>query len=356
MTFNPTELMREDLQDIKPYQPHDYPDTIKLDANENPYPFPQEALEEIKNRLEKVNFPLYPDPMAVELRHSISRYVGVRPEQVIVGNGSDELIFYLAQAFGSGGNLVISSPTFSMYRIHSQIAGAEAVELPREEDFGVNPRVLAKAVQAAKARLLVLCSPNNPTGNATSLEVIEEILASTNAVVVVDQAYLEFGGVDCTPLLDKYPNLVILRTFSKAFGLAGLRVGYMLASEQLINDLLRIKQPYNLNSFSQMAAGVALEYLPTFKEQWQQIIANRDYIIKAISQLPGVEVFPTDANYILFRTDMDAGEVHQKLLGQKILVRNLGSDLAGYLRVNAGTKEESEAFVKALSNAVNEVK
>ncbi|MBM7854264.1 histidinol-phosphate aminotransferase [Desulfohalotomaculum tongense] len=354
--FNPALLMREDLRDLKPYQPHDYPNTIKLDANENPYPFPPRALKELNDLLSDVNFPRYPDPAAVELRRSIAGYAGVRPGQVMVGNGSDELIFYLALAFGSGGKVAIASPTFSMYRIHSRIAGADPVEIPRERDFSINPRAMVKAVQAAGARMLVLCSPNNPTGNAIPLETVEEILAGTSGLVVVDQAYLEFGGADCVPLLEKYPHLVILRTFSKAFGLAGLRVGYMLAGEPLINELLRIKQPYNLNSFSQRAAWVALKYLPVFKEQWKQIISQRDYIKEELSQMPGIRVYPSDANYILFHTEMGAGVLHNKLLEKRILIRNLGKDMPGYLRVNAGTREESEAFIQAMSAITNGVK
>ncbi|MEG6616155.1 histidinol-phosphate transaminase [Peptococcaceae bacterium 1198_IL3148] len=355
--FNPELLMREDLRTLKPYQPHDYPGTIKLDANENPYPFPQEALAEISAQLKQLAFPRYPDPMAEALRQDIASYVGVQPEQVLMGNGSDELIFNLAMAFGSGGKVVIAGPTFSMYRIHSRIAGAEPVEVPRQQDFSINPNVIDMAVKATSARLVMLCSPNNPTGNGTSLQVLEEVLANTNGVVVVDQAYIEFGGEDCVPLLAKYPNLVILRTFSKAFGLAGLRIGYLLADETVVNALLRIKQPYNLNSFSQVAGGVALKYLPHFKDQWQKIIADRDQMITSLSQLPSLKVYPTNANFMLVHTDMDANVLHRKLLEKNILVRNLGRSLPNHLRISVGTTEENEQLLQAtkaiITNGVN---
>ncbi|MBO8137179.1 MAG: histidinol-phosphate transaminase [Desulfotomaculum sp.] len=354
--FNPGQYVREDLRDLQPYKPHDYPGVIKLDANENPYPFPREALDNIGALLSEINFHRYPDPMADKLREDIAGYAGVRPGQVLVGNGSDEIIFYLAQAFGSGNRVVIASPTFSMYRIHSRIAGAEPVEVPREEDFSINPRLIKTAVKASGAGLVMLCSPNNPTGNAEPLDVIEEILAGTNAVVVVDQAYLEFGGDDCVPLLSRYPNLVILRTFSKAFGLAGLRVGYMLAGEAIINELLRIKQPYNLNAFSQAAASTALKYLPEFQKQWKMILRQRDCIMEEMTQIPGVTVYPSDANYILFQTAVDAGLVHSRLLEKGVLVRKLGQELPGHLRVSAGTEDESRAFISAMRSIINEVK
>lgn len=352
--FKPGQLLREDLRDLKPYQPHDYPGAIKLDANENPYPFPREALGEICNLISEVDIPRYPDPVAMALRKDIAQYAGVQPEQVMVGNGSDELIFNLAMAFGGGGKVVIASPTFSMYRIHSRIAGAEPVEIPRDNDFNINSGVMIMSARGIGAKMVVLCSPNNPTGNATGLETIKEILEDTNGIVVVDQAYLEFGGEDCVPLLAKYPNLVILRTFSKAFALAGLRVGYLLASPEIVNELMRIKQPYNLNSFSQTAARVALKHLPLFKEQWKMITADRDKLAGALSAMPGIKVYPSDANYIMFSTEMDAGRVHTKLLEQNVLIRNLGGDLPGFLRVNVGTPGENEAFIKAMAKITAE--
>ncbi|WP_031515510.1 histidinol-phosphate transaminase [Desulfofalx alkaliphila] len=354
--FNPSLLMREDLRRLKPYQPHDYPDTVKLDANENPYPFPAEALEEIGAMVGRVDFPRYPDPVANDLRRDLADYAGVQPEQILVGNGSDEIILNLAMAFGGGRSVVIAAPTFSMYRIDSQIAGAEPVEVPRSDNFDINAGVMVMAVRGTGAKLMILCSPNNPTGNATKMEVIEEIVDNTDALVVVDQAYIEFGGEDCVRLLDKYPNVAILRTFSKAFGLAGLRVGYLLASPAVINELMRIKQPYNLNSFSQMSARVALKYLPRFKAQWQKIIAHRDELSQQLSKMPGLEVYPSDANFILFRTGLDADFVHSRLIEKKVLIRNLGKDMPGYLRVSVGTAQENAVFIKALSEIIGEVK
>ncbi len=355
--FDPLMLLREDLRDLKPYQPHHCPGTIKLDANENPYPFPPQVLAEISRALSQVDFPVYPDPAAEELSTAAAQYAGVKREQVLMGNGSDELILNLALAFGSGSKVVIAEPTFSMYRIHSQIAGAEAVKVPRNEDFGINPAVMIMAARATKAKLMFLCSPNNPTGNATPLSAIEEILANTNAIVVVDQAYLEFGGEDCVPLLKKYPNLVILRTFSKAFGLAGLRVGYLLASPETVNVLLRVKQPYNLNSFSQSAARIVLKYQAEFAKQWLQIKADREEVKKALADLPGVTVYPSEANFLLLRTERDNGLIHRRLTDQGILVRNMGESMPGCLRISIGTTAQNEALLKAMETIfANEVK
>lgn len=346
--FDPLQLMREDLRNLLPYQPHDYPCSVKLDANENPYPFPAQAWAELSEELRRIKFSVYPDPLAEKLRNAVAEYAGVQAEQVMFGNGSDELIYYLAIAFGSGRKVVVAEPTFSMYGIQSRIVGAELINVPLNDDFTVNPAVMIMAARSTGAQLMFLCSPNNPTGNAIPLEVIEEILANTNAVIVVDQAYLEFGGEDCTVLLKKYPNLVILRTFSKAFGLAGLRIGYLLANAETVNALMRLKQPYNLNSFSQAAAYIALKYRAHFAEQWQKIKSERIRVFSALKETPGVTVYPSEANFLLFRTEQDCNMVHRQLIEQGILIRNMGDGMPGYLRVAIGTDSENNAFIQAL--------
>lgn len=353
--FNPFLLLREELRQLQPYQPHDYPGTIKLDANENPYPLPETIQQEAQDILKKSKFNRYPDPASTELRRGIARYAGVGVGQIMVGNGSDELILNLLQAFGSGGKVIITEPTFGMYRIHSCIAGAEAVTVSRREDFSVDASQVITAAEQNNAKLVMLCSPNNPTGNDTPLTVIEEILGNVPGIVVVDQAYVEFGGDDCVALLSKYPNLVILRTFSKAFGLAGLRLGYLLAHPGVVKELTRVKQPYNVNIFSQATGLAVLNHLDTFKAQWQQIITDRDTLAGELAKLPGLEVLPSVANFILIRYPAGAEKLHQKLLEQRVLVRYMGQGMPEYLRISVGTTEENKQLLQALQSITGEV-
>ena len=351
--FNLLKLVREDLQSLIPYDAPLYPGVVKLDANENPYDFPREAMEEIFRRTGAQDFSRYPDPGAVWLRRDISAYINMPIENIMVGNGSDELILNIALAFGMGGSMAVATPTFSMYALHGQVAGTRTVEVPRREDFGIDVEALIRAAADPAVRIVVICTPNNPTANACRPAEIEQVLAAVDALVVVDEAYVEFGGESCIALLESHPNLVVMRTFSKAFGLAGLRVGYLLAAEPVMAQLLKVKQPYNVNAFSQLAARVVLACGPLFKERIASILGERDRLLKELSLLPGVEVFPSDANFILFRTMQPAAAVYEGLLRRGVLIRNVsGPALANCLRVTVGRPEENALFLSKLIDII----
>lgn len=353
--FDLNRLSREDLQSLVPYDAHHYPGVVRLDANENPYDFPLEAREEIIRRAAASEFNRYPDPMARHLREKISLYIRVPPGNIMVGNGSDELIINLMLAFVSGAKAVVATPTFSMYALNGRVAGAGIIEAPRRDDFSIDAGELIRAGAGPAVKVIITCTPNNPTGNATSRAVLEEVLAGTGALVVVDEAYGEFGGESCVPLLEHYPNLVVLRTFSKALGLAGLRVGYLMANEPVISQLLKVKLPFNLNFFSQMAAQVVLECLPPFQERVAEILAERDRFYRRLSLVTGVEVFPSDANFILFRTALPSADVYRGLLDKGVLIRNVsGPGLANCLRVTVGRPEENEIFLSKISEIMEE--
>ncbi|MEW6574623.1 MAG: histidinol-phosphate transaminase [Bacillota bacterium] len=354
MTERVRDLVRPDLRDLVPYAVSHYPGYIKLDANENPYDFEPEVLAQIFQRVGGQTFTRYPDPMAVDLRRALAGYTGLEPGKILAGNGSDELILTLLLTFGGGGRVVITPPTFSMYGIHARIAGAVPVEVPRLEDFAPDVPALISAARTADARLVILCSPNNPTGNVVSRDEVETLLKETAGLVVLDEAYTEFAGDTCTDLVQRYPRLVVLRTFSKAFGLAGLRVGYLLADEAVISELLKVKQPFNLNAFSQLAALTVLEHLPVFEQRIRAIIADREELFRRLKEVPGVAVFPSRANFLLFRTPLPAATVYEGLLKHRVLIRNVeGPGLEGCLRVNVGTPEENETFVKALVDVLS---
>jgi histidinol-phosphate aminotransferase len=352
--FNISALARDDLKCMTPYHAPYFHDVIKLDANENPYGFPPEVLAEIFREVGSGDLSRYPDAAAEKLRISLCDYISVRPENIMAGNGSDELILNLMLAFGSGGKFAVATPTFSMYEVHGRIASSVMLEVPRSDNFRIDTNGLISAACLPEVKIIVICSPNSPTGNAVLPEEIEKILRSANAIVVVDEAYNEFGGETCVPLMDKYENLVILRTFSKAFGMAGLRVGYLLAGIQVINELLKVKQPYNLNVFSQTAACLVMQNLPLFKERVNNILLERENLFGDLSALPGVTAYPTQANFIMFRTGLPADRVYKELLGQGVLIRNVeGPCLPRCLRVSVGTAAENRIFVEKLSGIVN---
>lgn len=348
-----SELVRPELLSLKPYLVQSHPGAIKLDANENTYDFPEQVLDDVFGAVNAQTFGRYPDPAAGNLRAALAGYTGVASHRIMVGNGSDELIQNLMLTFAAGGKVVIATPTFGMYAIHATIAGAEPVALPREADFGVEPEAVIAAAGRPGVRMVVLCSPNNPTGNAIPLETTAEILARTGVIVVVDEAYYEFCGETAVSLLDRYPHLVLLRTFSKAFGLAGLRVGYMLAGREVTEAVWRIKQPFNVNAFSQLAATRLLAWRPVFERCIREICRSRDELLATMQHLPGVTVYPSRANFILFRTLLEAQKVYDGLLERGILVRLLdGPDLPGCLRVTVGQPEENAAFLKALAAVI----
>lgn len=348
-SFNLSSLLRSELQEIKPYDTQKYPNVIRLDANENPFAFPKDILEKIKAQVHEHFFNRYPDPLASELVNMLADYTKVPSTGIMVGNGADEVILNLLLTFASGGRVIITPPTFSMYKIHSLIAGATPVEIPRHPDFTVNVSAINEAAAHFDTRLILLCSPNNPTGNAIPPASIRSILEKSAALVVVDEAYIEFGGESCITLLNDYPNLVILRTFSKAFGLAGLRIGYLLSNPAVVQQLLRIKQPYNLNAFSQLAARVVLYHQAEFLAVVKKIIQGRKILSAELSNLPGVEVFPSVANFILFRTPFPATRLHRDLLEEGILIRDVSRQgLEKCLRVTVGKEEENEIFLTRL--------
>lgn len=351
--FNLSALVRQDLQDAVPYEAPFYADVVKLDANENPHHFPQEVLEEIFKEINTKALCRYPDALAVRLRRCLSDYISVPPGNILVGNGSDELILNLMLAFTAGAKYAVATPTFSMYGVHGRIVSGKMVEVPRRNDFSIDVDGLIAAASTPEVKIVVICSPNNPTGNATPPDEIEKILGQVNAIVVVDEAYNEFGGVSSVPLLDSYENLVVLRTFSKAFGMAGLRVGYLLAGSGIINELLKVKQPYNLNVFSQAAACAVMCNLSPFKERVKNILRERERLIAELTNIPGVRVFPTQANFIMFRTTLPADKVYNGLLGQGVLIRNVdGHLLPECLRVSVGTEEENNIFIEKLKKVI----
>jgi histidinol-phosphate aminotransferase len=316
---------------------------VKLDANENLYgPIP-----EIREAVASANFHIYPDPGQNALREAIAEYAGVAPDQVVAGAGADDLIDVLLR-IAQPSAIVDVPPTFGMYGFLAKINGAKVMEVTRLDDFRPDIPGIRAAVEDG-AKVVFLASPNNPTGNPLSHDEVREI-CGLEAFVAIDEAYIEFGGESAVPLLAEHPNLVILRTFSKWAGLAGLRVGYSLSSPEVARMLMQVKQPYNVNVAADMAARVALEHRGRIFETVKCIVAERERMSRAVGELGWLEPLPSQSNFVLFRVKgRDADEVTAQLRRKGVLVRHYRRpELAEYIRISAGRPEDTDRLLEAL--------
>ena len=334
-------LVKKQVSALRAYDAKRVPCRIKLDANESPYGFADAIGSSAGIRTNR-----YPDPEAGSLRRLIAKDLGVSPGNILFGNGSDELIYFLITTFG--GPVAIPVPTFSMYGIISHTLGEKKIEIPLDEDFDLDMDGFLKAVRKEKPKLIFLSSPNNPTGNCFSTERILKIIEVSRGIVIVDEAYQPFSSEKgMLPLLKDCRNLVIMRTLSK-IGLAALRLGFMLADHEIIREVNKVRLPFNVNSFSQAIAAAALKEKKEFRTSIKTIVTERERLLKEMQKTEGVITFPSEANFILFRVE-DPDYIYTSLLKRGILVRNLKNHVPGCLRVTVGTPQENTAFLKALN-------
>ncbi|MFH1415090.1 MAG: histidinol-phosphate transaminase [Elusimicrobiota bacterium] len=322
---------------------------IKLDAQENPYPIPQDIRKKIDNELTGAELNRYPDPQYVKLKELISGYCGVGPENILLGNGSDELIMsILIATAGGSGSVCAPTPTFAMYKILSQLTGREFVEIPLEYDFSLP----VTKIITLDPDLVFIAYPNNPTGNCFLKEKIKRLLEHSGSIVVVDEAYFEFAGKTFIDMINRYENLIILRTFSKAFSLAGIRAGYMIGGRSLIKEMRKAQLPYNLSIINQKILETVLENRDRILESVKTLTESRDKMYAELIDIAGIKPFPSEANYILMKID-NMGRVMKALKENHIKVREFGSAvLKDYLRVTVGTEEENRSFIQTLKQAL----
>ncbi|MDH4231402.1 MAG: histidinol-phosphate transaminase, partial [Nitrospirota bacterium] len=289
-------LVKKEVSILKAYSAKEIPCRIKLDANESPYGFADAA-----QCIAGLKTNRYPDPEAKTLRRLIAKDLGVKPENILFGNGSDELIYYLITTFG--GPVAYPVPTFTMYGIIGQALGEKRREVPLDKDFDLDIDQFLAAVKKEKPKLIFLSSPNNPTGNCFSSDRILKIIEASKGIVVVDEAYQPFSSeTGMLPLLQDYENLVIMRTLSK-IGLAALRLGFMIADPGLIEEVNKVRLPFNVNALSQAVAMAALKGKKAFRANIKTIITERERLLAEMEKLKGVIPFPTEANFILFRVN-----------------------------------------------------
>lgn len=342
------------LVDVTPYDPKYLPAEAYLSANENPSDVAAEIRQEVKRELNKVQFNRYPDPLANELRDMIAEANGLDRDQVLMGNGGDELLFNIALCWGGPGRKFLNMPpTFSVYENNAQLTNTEVVNIPRRDDYSIDEEAVLARVAEGDIDYVIVTSPNNPTGDLASDAFVLKLLDATDALVLVDEAYFEFSRGTMRPYLAQHKNLLILRTFSKAFSLAGVRMGYLLGNAEVIREFLKVRQPYSVDSVSQAIARVVYRNRAKFEHGIMQIIDERTRVYQALCEIDGVTAYPSHANYILFHVE-GADVVWQKLYDQGILVRDFSHAplMEMCLRVSIGSPEENDRFLNALREII----
>lgn len=347
--------LRDDLRGLTPYGAPQAALPVALNVNENTHPVPDEVgssiLDDIAVALQQVN--RYPDREFTALREGFADYLGhgLRPENIWAGNGSNEVLQQILQAFAGPGRTVFGfAPTYSMYPLLTQGTGAAWVAGTREPDYTVTAESAARQVAEADPDVVLLCSPNNPTGTALGLDVVEAVYDAARGVVVVDEAYQEFAPKEspsALTLLDGRPRLAVSRTMSKAFAFAGARVGYLAADPAFTDALRLVRLPYHLSALTQAAATAALRHAPTMLAMVDEIVTQRDRISATLEAL-GYEPHESAANFVLFGGVDDPAATWRALHDRGILIRDVG--IPGHLRVTAGTEDETTAFLDALAS------
>lgn len=344
--------VREDLADLVPYGAPQLDVPVRLNTNETAEPPPPAFLAEVGRRIQSLHLNRYPDRTHQRLRELLAQRVDLQTDQTWAANGSNEVLAQVLQAYGgSGRRLVTVRPGYSMYPVLARVTATEFVEVDLDDDFTWSERVVDE-IAAAAPDVVFLPNPNNPTGMPVPTQVLDRLHTLVDpALVVMDEAYVEFGGQSMVDHVGQWERLVVSRTFSKAFRLAGLRLGYLHAPSWVVEDIRRVRLPYHLDAIKQVAAEVALEHEATFLDHRSRVASERDRVMTALATMDGVQVWPSVANFVLFRVD-DAATVFTQLLERGVLVRDFSTKprLQGCLRVTIGTIPENDEFLAALTD------
>ena len=357
-------LLSETLRNNPAYTPQAYSeDTSKLDAMESPFAWPEEALSEFFESAKNLAFRLYPDAGHSLLKTNLHKLLGTDEKELglIFGNGSDELILLMLQAMLPQRHLVMSvSPSFVIYKQFAQFLGLPFFEVPLAADFSLPLENLLKAIHSQQPKLLFLAQPNNPTGHLASKEELHAILEAMPGFVVMDEAYFPFASDTCLPWMKSKKwgqKLLLMRTFSK-LGTAGLRCGFLLAEDSLSQQLNKLRLPYNLNCMTQLAMQVYLKHYAKFAAQAQEICSLRQELAQSLAQVQGLEVFPSQTNFLLVRYQQELPDLFASLLEEKILVKNLATShplLQRCIRITIGTMSQNQQVLQSLQGISQKV-
>ena len=354
-------FIRPHLREIETFSPADPPELqarkagitedeiVRLNANENPYGFSPKVPEAVA----QVPYNIYPDPFQRRVRAALSEFTGLPADRIIAGAGSDEIIDLIFRLVIEPGDKIIDSePTFGMYSFDARVNGAVTVMVHRDENFDVDVEAVNDVIDD-RAKIIFLCSPNNPTGNVATEEQIEGLL-DTGLMVVIDEAYWEFSGQTAAPMALDHENLIVLRTMSKWAGIAGLRIGYGIMSPTLVNHIIDIKQPYNVTTASEAALMATLEDAEYLDRNRDLIVQERERMIELLNEIPGVKPRPSGGNYVLCEFEPGrAVEIFENMAMRGIFLRKFGSKrLKEFFRISIGTPSDTDAVIAALREFV----
>ncbi|MDE3257813.1 MAG: histidinol-phosphate transaminase [Gemmatimonadota bacterium] len=356
MIDSPLKRIRPEIRSVDGYHltHHDCP--VKLNQNESPFDIPDDLKNEILADVRKRPWFRYPQPMEMDLVEALADFAGWRPDALIVCNGSNTLVqLVLAVSTRPGAPVVIPSPGFSLYGLYAGFFGGRVVPVDLRADYTFDVPGIREAACRESANMIILGSPNNPTGCVVSNADLEALLGETDALVMVDEAYAEFSDETARDLIGEYPNLIVLKTFSKALGAAGIRIGYLMAHPEIAREVLKAKVPFDINVFSHSAALHILKHDGLIRERVGMIREERERVFAALGKVEGVRPHPSHANFILFEVG-NPGRVFDGLIERGILIRNVTSYplLDNALRVSIGKAEENTLFLDALEETLKE--
>jgi histidinol-phosphate aminotransferase len=346
---------RADLGLREGYHSPQVPVEVRLNTNESPYPPPLEWLEALLAQVRAISFNRYPDRSARELREALGQLHGVPPEQVFAANGSNEVLQSVCLAYGgTGRKAAMFEPTYALHSHIAHLTGTELVQGRRRPDFTLDVGAAVELVQQQRPSIVFLCSPNNPTGLSEDASTVSSIVAAADGLVVVDEAYGQFASWSALGLVAADVPLVVVRTYSKTWSMAGLRLGYLIGPPAVVKALERVALPYHLDALKQAAGCLALQFSAQMEQRVASVVAERARLVAALSRMP-VQVWPSQANFVLWRPLEHSGqEVWQGLVERSVLVRDTSSwpELEGSLRTTVGTPDENDRFLSALGEVL----
>ncbi len=348
---SPLEAIKPGVRALSAYTLAPIEAPVKMNQNENPFGMPEAIRDEVMRRMMAIDWARYPDFVPTRLLEKLAIYTGWPADGLMAGNGSNEMIQSVVNAsIEPGRRVVLPEPTFSVYRQVITVAGGEVIPVPLTPDLSFDIGLLSEAISRHQPTLTIICSPNNPTGCTITRNDLAMLLNISRGLVVVDQAYLEIGGEDCRPLLSDHANLVILRTFSKAMAMGGLRVGYCLASPELTREFNKARMPYSLNMFSMTAAEVALDRRELLQPLVAAMADERDRLFADLQRIDGLQPFPSAANFFAVKTRIAPERLFAELLKRGFLIRDISKSpmLSGFVRISVGTPDENNRLIAAL--------
>ena len=344
-------MIKESVSSKKIYQLPKVDYKIKLNQNENPYDLPEEIKSKILQEISKQNWNRYPELGSLGLRKKISKELEIDSKSIMAGNGSNEIMLAIMTTLLEPGKMMLTiSPTFSLYSHYGQILGAEVETIPLQKDFQFPINELILKSSGKNVALTILCSPNNPTGNGISEDNLINILKSSNGFVLVDEAYFDFSEQDFSNLINQFDNLIITRTFSKAFAFSFGRFGYGLANPKFVREVYKVLLPYNLGGFSEIAASIFLENKNLLNPIIFEIKQERESLYKKLKKIEKISVSPSNANFLLIEPKCESRWLFEELIKEGILVRNVSnySGLGNHLRISIGKPEENKILIEVL--------